>query len=210
MVFITTFSRDCARPSTVKCVYCDNSALNIWLYFCIILPKLISSWRCLACRCDTSYRCSTLSLIGSRSCALQARIDETSTFHKVPQRVAQKRHFTILRNEETRASRGLSAIAELLVLTNEWVSSFLTAHQHIIGQMSHFYAQVKIALLTDIDLIHQLILSQLQGWQKIQGSKGLQIWGTASRDCRTLRVLPLGSPASYRPKCQSSTDSVNL
>jgi len=32
-----------------------------------------------------------------------------------PQRVAQNFHFTILRIEVTRASRGLSAIAELLV-----------------------------------------------------------------------------------------------
>ena len=34
-----------------------------------------------------------------------------------PKRVAQKFHFAILRIEVTRASRGLSAIAELLVCT---------------------------------------------------------------------------------------------
>ena len=36
--------------------------------------------------------------------------------HKLPKRVAQKLHFAILRIEVTRASRGLSAIAELLVI----------------------------------------------------------------------------------------------
>jgi len=35
-------------------------------------------------------------------------------FPEVPQRVAQEHHFAILRIEVTRASRGLSAIAELL------------------------------------------------------------------------------------------------
>jgi len=36
-------------------------------------------------------------------------------FPSAPKRVAQKFHFAILRIEVTRASRGLSAIAELLV-----------------------------------------------------------------------------------------------
>jgi len=36
-------------------------------------------------------------------------------FPKAPKRVTQKFHFAILRIEVTRASRGLSAIAELLV-----------------------------------------------------------------------------------------------
>jgi len=38
-------------------------------------------------------------------------------FPKAPKRVAQKFHFAIFRIEVTRASRGLSAIAELLVLS---------------------------------------------------------------------------------------------
>ena len=37
-------------------------------------------------------------------------------FPKAPKRVAQKFHFAILRIEVTRASRGLYAIAELLVI----------------------------------------------------------------------------------------------
>jgi len=39
-------------------------------------------------------------------------------FPYAPKRVAQKFHFAILRIEVTRASRGLSAIAELLVKYN--------------------------------------------------------------------------------------------
>jgi len=43
-------------------------------------------------------------------------IDKAPTFPLSPQRVAQKFHFSILRIEVTRASRGLSAIAELLLI----------------------------------------------------------------------------------------------
>jgi len=56
-----------------------------------------------------------LSLIGSRPRFFQRRTHEASTFPLSPKRVAQKFHFAILQIEVTRASRGLSAIAELLV-----------------------------------------------------------------------------------------------
>ena len=57
-----------------------------------------------------------LSPVGSRPRFFQRRTHEASTFPlSLPKRAAQKFHFVILRIEVTRASRGLSAIAELLV-----------------------------------------------------------------------------------------------
>ena len=60
-----------------------------------------------------------LSPIGSRPRCFQRRTHEASTFPLSPARVAQKFHFGILRIEVTRASRGLSAIAEVLVFISE-------------------------------------------------------------------------------------------
>jgi len=49
---------------------------------------------------------------------------------EAPKMVAQKFHFAILRIEVTRASRGLSAIAELLVILSYCALAFYFIHWH--------------------------------------------------------------------------------